>query len=376
MKIVHIITGLNNGGAEGVLYRLVTHDNANQHIVISMMNEGNYGPLLEKNNIKTYYLGLNRGKVSILPLIKLKSILKIEEPDIIQTWMSHADLFGGIVSKILGHKNLIWNIRHSKLTYRASNIKTNAVILTCMAMSNFIPKKILCCSERTYQDYAGHGYPKNKMTVISNGYEFDKFNTNSNSRKLIRTELGIAEDINLLGMIARYDPNKNHHGLLRSLKLVKESNDNFKIILVGRDLNDNNNTIKNKIRELGLEQHILLLNQRNDIPAVMNALDIKILSSISGEGFPNVLAEAMACGTLCVATNIGDSSIIIDDYGWVVEADNDKLLANAILEALELKRNTTEWNRMKVLAKQHIIDNFSISLMVEKYNKVWNSIQS
>ena len=376
MKIVHIITGLNNGGAEGVLYRLVTHDHANEHIVISMMDAGKYGPLLEKNNIKTYYLGLNRGKVSILPLIKLKSILKIEEPDIIQTWMSHADLFGGIVSKILGHKNLIWNIRHSKLTYRASNIKTNAVILTCMAMSNFIPKKILCCSERTYQDYAGHGYPKNKMTVISNGYEFDKFNTNSNSRKLIRTELGIAEDINLLGMIARYDPNKNHHGLLRSLKLVKESNDNFKIILVGRDLNDNNNTIKNKIRELGLEQHILLLNQRNDIPAVMNALDIKILSSISGEGFPNVLAEAMACGTLCVATNIGDSSIIIDDYGWVVEADNDKLLANAILEALELKRNSTEWNRMKVLAKQHIIDNFSISLMVEKYNKVWNSIQS
>lgn len=375
MKVVHIITGLNNGGAEGVLYRLVTHDQENEHIVISMMDAGKYGPLLEENNIKNYCLRLNRGKISILPLVELKNILKVEEPDIIQTWMSHADLLGGIVSKVLGHKNIIWNIRHSKLTFRASNIKTNAVVLTCMAMSNFIPKKILCCSERTYQDYAGHGYPKKKMTVISNGYEFDKFNTNSDSRKLIRTELGLAKDTNLLGMIARYDPNKNHHGLLRSLKLVKESNDNFKVILVGRDLNDNNNIIKNKIRELGLEEDILLLNQRTDIPAVMNALDIKILSSISGEGFPNVLAEAMACGTLCVATNIGDSSIIIDDYGWVVEADNDKLLANAILEALELKQNSTEWNRMKVLAKKHIIDNFSISLMVEKYNRVWNNVQ-
>lgn len=376
MKVLHIITGLNNGGAEGVLYRLVTHDKSNEHIVISLLDEGKYGPLLEEVGVKTYYLRLNRGSVSLSPLIKLRNIIKKEDPQVVQTWMSHADLLGGLIAKSLGHNNIIWNIRHSKLTYRVSNIKTNTVILTCMALSKIIPKKIICCSEKTFQDYAGHGYPKKKMTVISNGYEFDKFNTNSNSRELIRTELGIAEDINLLGMIARYDPNKNHHGLLRSLKLVKESNENFKAILVGRDLNDNNNIIKNKIRELGLEQHILLLDQRTDIPAVMNALDIKILSSISGEGFPNVLAEAMACGTLCVATNIGDSSIIIDDYGWVVEAGNDKLLANAILEALELKQNSTEWNRMKVLAKKHIIDNFSISLMVEKYNMVWNSSQS
>ena len=375
MKVVHIITGLNNGGAEGVLYRLVTNDRKNTHVVISLMDAGKYGPLLVEDNIKTYYLELSRGSLSLSPLFRLKEIIKKEKPEIIQTWMSHADLLGGVVSKVLGHKNIIWNIRHSKLTFRASNIKTNAVVLTCMAMSNFIPKKILCCSERTYQDYAGYGYPKKKMTVISNGYEFDKFNTNSDLRKLVRTELGIAKDTNLLGMVARYDPNKNHHGLLRSLRLVKESNDNFKVILVGRDLNDNNNVIKNKIRELGLEEHILLLNQRTDIPAVMNALDIKILSSISGEGFPNVLAEAMACGTLCVATNIGDSSIIIDDYGWVVEADDDKLLANAILEALELKQNSTEWNRMKVLAKKHIIDNFSISLMVEKYNRIWNNVQ-
>lgn len=376
MKVLHIITGLNNGGAEGVLYRLVTHDKLNEHVVISLLDEGKYGPLLEELGIKTYYLKLNRGRISILPLAKLKDIIKREEPETIQTWMSHADLLGGLVAKSLGYNNIVWNIRHSKLTYRVSNIKTNTVILTCMALSKIIPKKIICCSEKTYQDYAGRGYPKKKMTVISNGYEFDKFNTNSNARKEIRAELSISEDTNLLGMIARYDPNKNHDGLLRALKIVKESNNNFKAILVGRDLNNKNEVLKDKIRKLSLQEHILLLDQRTDIPAIMNALDLNILSSISGEGFPNVLAEAMACGTLCVATNIGDSSIIVDDYGWIVEKDNDTLLAKAILEALELKKHPLEWNKMKALAKKHITHNFSISLMVERYNKVWTSIQS
>lgn len=375
MKVLHIITGLNNGGAEGVLYRLVTHDKSNEHIVISLLDEGKYGPLLEEVGVKTYYLRLSRGSVSLSPLIKLKNIIKKEDPQVVQTWMSHADLLGGLIAKSLGYNNIIWNIRHSKLTYRISNIKTNTVILTCMALSKIIPKKIICCSEKTFQDYAGHGYPKKKMTVISNGYEFDKFNVNPDSRKKIRDELGLNENINLLGMIARYDPNKNHDGLLRALSLIKSSNNNFKAILVGRDLNNKNKELKNKIRDLNLEEFILLLDQRTDIPAIMNALDINILSSISGEGFPNVLAEAMSCGTLCVATDIGDSSIIIDDYGWVVEADNDELLAKAILEALELKKKPTEWNRMKSLAQKHITSNFSISLMVEKYNKAWTSIQ-
>lgn len=376
MKVVHIITGLNNGGAEGVLYRLVTNDKKNQHIVISLMGEGKYGPLLVLNNIKTYYLELSRGKLSLSPIVILNKIIKNEKPEVVQTWMSHADLIGGLVSKLSGHKNIIWNIRHSNLTFRVSNIKTNAVVMTCMAMSKIIPKNIICCSEKTYKDYGGRGYPKSKMTVISNGYDFEKFNTDTEARDKIRKELNIADDTNLLGMVARYDPNKNHHGLLRALKLVKTRNNNFQTILVGRDLNGNNESIKTLIKELELEDHVVLLDQRSDIPSIMNALDIHILSSISGEGFPNVLAEAMACGTLCIATNTGDSKVIIDDYGWIVEPNDDRSLSDAILNALKLKENSTVWSKKQRLAKEHIISNFSLSLMIDKYNNVWESSQN
>lgn len=373
MKVVHIITGLNNGGAEGVLYRLVTNDRKNTHVVISLMDAGKYGPLLVESNIKTYYLELSRGSLSLSPLFRLKEIIKKEKPEIIQTWMSHADLIGGLVSKLSGHKNVIWNIRHSNLTFRISNIKTNAVIMACMLMSKAIPKSIICCSEKTYRDYGGKGYPKNKMTVISNGYDFKKFNIDVKSRKKIRKELNITEDTKLLGMVARYDPNKNHQGLLQALKLVKKHDSNFKMLLVGRDLNYSNEIIVSLIEKFELEDHIILLDQRSDIPSIMNALDIHILSSISGEGFPNVLAEAMACGTLCIATNTGDSKVIIDDYGWIVEPNNDKSLSETILKALKLKDDSFIWAEKQRLAKEHIINNFSLSLMIDKYNDIWNN---
>lgn len=370
MKIVHIITGLNNGGAEGVLYRLVTNDKKNEHIVISMMDAGKYGPLLEVKNIKTYFLNLRRGSISISALINLKKILKIEQPDIVQTWMSHADLIGGIVARFTGFKNIVWNIRHSKIEHTTSNLKTRAIILLSMFLSNAVPKKIICCSYKTYEDYSNNGYRKDKMEVISNGYDFEQFNQNIELRALIRKELNIAENDILLGMVGRCDPAKNHLGLLEALSLVRK-NINFKFLLIGRDLNINNELIVKKIKQLNLTENIILLDQRKDIPAIMNALDLHVLSSSYGEGFPNVIAEAMACGTLCVSTDVGDASVIVDQYGWVVQPNSPELLANAILKAIELKTDASVWSNMKYDAKKHIIKSFSLSSMIEKYNFVW-----
>jgi glycosyltransferase involved in cell wall biosynthesis len=103
----------------------------------------------------------------------------------------------------------------------------------------------------------------------------------------------------------------------------------------------------------------------------MYALDIHILSSRS-EGFPNVLAEAMACGTPCVTTDVGDAAMIVGDTGWVVPPKNPQVLANAILEAINEKQNNPlMWEVREQACRDRIVDNFSIEKMVAGYHQVW-----
>ncbi len=118
---------------------------------------------------------------------------------------------------------------------------------------------------------------------------------------------------------------------------------------------------------------LALLGQRNDIPAVMNALDIHVLSSAT-EGFPNVIAEAMACGTPCVTTNVGDAASIVGDTGWVVPPTNSEALAEAIIAALDERKNQCAWRRRQIAARERIRENFDIQVMVKAYNDLWSNL--
>ena len=107
MKILHIITGLNDGGAEAVLYRLCKFDSAHKHIVVSLMVEGKYGPLLKELGVKLYCLNMPAGRIRFSGMIKLFKLLRQHKPDVIQTWMYHADLIGGVVGRLAGIKNIV-----------------------------------------------------------------------------------------------------------------------------------------------------------------------------------------------------------------------------------------------------------------------------
>lgn len=370
MKVVHIITGLNNGGAEGVLYRLVTHDKKNEHVVISLMDKGKYGSLLLDKGIAVHCLNMEAGEISPKSLLKLRKYLKVSKPDIVQTWMYHADLIGGLVARSLGIKNIFWNLRHSSFDINHTKSSTIKIAKLNAKLSKAIPYKIICCAEGAVEAHTDLGYSKEKIAVIANGYDLNTFKIDNDSREAIRNELNIGKKT-VLGMVGRYDPQKNHKGLLESLSIVKQKGYDFDLVLVGKDLNKDNMLLLKYIKKYGLAEQTYLLDQRNDISGIMNALDIHILSSSYGEGFPNVIAEAMACGTPCIATNIGDSGIIIDDYGWLVEARSPKSLAEAIKTALIVKQDISKWKNMKISAQKQVIDNFSLEKMIDKYNSVW-----
>jgi len=371
-KILHIIAGLNDGGAEAVLYRLCNNDTRYTHYVISMMDVGKYGPLLKQAGIEVHYLNMPQGRVSMRGLLRLWSLLRELKPDVVQTWMYHADLIGGVVARLAGVKSVFWGIRHTTLEPGKSKRSTIYVARLCAFLSRWVPDKIVCCANKAVEVHVKLGYSAHKMTVIPNGYDLKKFFVDYDDRKLLRNEWGIDETIPLLGMVGRFDPQKDHKNLINALGTLRQSSFDFCFVLIGKNLLETNQELVAWIDAQDLRENIILLGQRSDIPQVMNALDAHVLSSSYGEAFPNVLAEAMACGTPCVTTDVGDAALIVGDTGWVVEPKNAEALATALLDSLILLHDEPAWMIRKQQARERIVNNFCLEKMINDYHTVWN----
>jgi glycosyltransferase involved in cell wall biosynthesis len=367
MKILHIITGLNDGGAEGALYRLCKNDQSNSHFVVSLLSGGKYESKFKLINISTYSLKLNTAFGVIGCLFKYKKVLNEVKPDIIQTWLYHADLFGGICSYIFGYRRIYWNIRNCNTSKKALKLSTRCIIFINSIISNFIPKRIISVSHNATAHHIKIGYNRNKFIHIPNGYEFDEIYNRSEDLFDFKKKSSF-----LIGMVARYDPQKDHNNLLRSLAILKHSGIDFNCLLVGTGMNNENIKLVEKIKELNLNHNVTLLGRRDDITAVMQVLDLHILSSL-GEAFPNVLVEAMSNKTPCVSTDVGDSSFIINGNGWIVEPECPSKLAKAIIDANKLfLNNNNDWESLRIKAKESVITRFSIQKMVTRYTEIWN----
>jgi glycosyltransferase involved in cell wall biosynthesis len=371
MNILHIITGLNDGGAEAVLYRLINACNEHHHSVVSLMGTGKYGPMMEKIGVPVICLNMPRGRVTITGLRTLWRVLTQKEYDIVQTWMYHADFLGGVLARLAGVHRIFWGIRHSTLEAEKSRYKTIAIARVNGWLSHWIPTAIVCCAERAREAHRALGYASEKLIVIPNGYDLSHFQPDNEARIRLRTEWGVTDGMMLLGMVGRFHPVKDYENLLRAIVQLKQAKKAFRFVLVGKGLDEKNKRLASWLKEYSLCDDILLLGQRNDVPDVMNALDVHVLSSAS-EAFPNVLAEAMACGTPCVTTDVGDASLIVGDIGWVVPPHDSQALASAIQDALEQFTNVEAWQDRKVAARKRIESKFSIETMVAAYNHLWN----
>jgi len=374
MKILHIITGLGDGGAEGVLSRLCLHDREFKHIVISFMDEGKYGTILRENNIDVICLGLQQGRFTIQAFFRVIKLLKEIQPDVVQTWMYHADLIGGVAARIAGINNVFWGVRHSTLEPGKSKGSTIFIAKLCARMSGFLPKKIICCAHDALKVHKELGYKNSKLLVIQNGYDLDKFKPDPLAGLKIRRELKISPEQFLIGTVGRFDPQKDHLNLLKSLNILLSEGLNFKCILVGKGLTAENESLSTDILKYNLDKNIILAGTRNDVPAIMNALNLHILPSAYGEGFPNVVAEAMACGTPCIATDVGDAREIVLGENYLVQPKNFIELADKIRNYYFV--SYADGEKIKTLEHESVhkvVSNYSISGMVDSFSKAWSS---
>ena len=373
MKILHIITGLNKGGAETLLCNLCQFDKEHEHEIISLSYVKDSQSLSSMHNFSIHSLNFPVGKIRIFGLFKLYKLIKKIKPDAIQTWLIHADLIGGIAARFAGIKNIFWGVHHTILL--PGKVKFSTIfVLKCNAfLSNFVPKKIIYCAEKSRQIQESIGFNKSKGLVIQNGYDIKNFSQNDILRKDFRNELGCSNNTFLIGHVGSYHPLKDQSNLIDALAFLNKKGFNYSAVLVGKDLDHNNDDLVCKIRENELTDHIFLLGERNDIPAVMNGIDLFVLSSIS-EAFPNVLNEAMACGTPCVTTNVGDASLIVDNTGWVVSPKDPKAIANAVFKAVDEKQSDNlTWVKRKNECHKRIADHFTLEKMLKKYKEAWAS---
>ena len=338
MKVALIITGLSTGGAEMMLHKLLQNIDRSRFepTVISLMNKGEIGPRIEALGIPVHTLGMHRGLPNPWMVFRLTRLLRQLQPNVVHTWMYHADLLGGLAARLAGCRRVIWGIHHSNLSKTENKRSTLAVVKLCARLSGLVPVQVLSCSQRAKEVHAAVGYADERIHVIPNGFDLSHFAPDATARASLCVELGLPPDAPLVGVVARFDTQKNHLGFVQAAVLLLQQSPGAHFVLAGTGVDSGNAALRAAIAAYpGLQERMHLLGRRDDVPRLMAALDV-LASPSHGEAFPNVLGEAMACGVPCVVTDAGDSAEIVGSTGRVVAVGDMAAMAQQLLDVLHL----------------------------------------
>lgn len=378
LHVVHVITGLHTGGAEMMLYKVLAAMDAARFSaeVISLSDGGDVRRLIEELGIPVRSLGLTPS-VAWAPraLRDLWSALRARPGAVVQTWMYHADLLGGLAARLSGRRAVCWDIQGSNLDPATTRRKTRAIVRACAALSGWLPARIICCGHTTRQIHVDLGYAADRMVVIPNAVDVSRFAPNPAARADVRRELGLADDTLLVGMAARYDPQKDHRNLVQAVgRLRKAGGPDPHVLLFGKDLTPANEELGESIRAAASTAHIHLLGPRSDVARLLAACDVSVLSSAYGEGLPNAVVEAMACGVPCVATDVGDTGWVIGETGTVVPPRDPEALAGALSALLSLP--AAERVELGARARARVVEHFEIRAVADRYHALYESVAS
>lgn len=372
-KIIHLITGLAPNGAEGMLYKLVQAMDKEQFdvYVISITDEGFYGDKIKALDIPVYTLGMRKSPLSFLGALKrYHKLLKAIEPDLVQAWMYHANALSAVVAKCLPKQSyqLVWNVRHSPGDM-SSEMRLTRWLIQLNSWLSTKPQAIINNSQTSQQQHQALGFKAQRDVLIGNGFDVTACKPDPNQYYAFRREYNLESETQIIGNLARYHPMKNHRGLLALFKTIKQQcSQPIKLALGGLDVNESNQALKDDIRYFGLEDDCLLLDFV-DSQAIMPVFDLYVSTSLWGEGFPNVLGEAMACGVPCAASDIGDCRYLLDGWGYVFAPDADNQIVS--MECLKLLAMTDD---QKQAMRQFICDHYAIDRVIKQYESLYEQL--
>ncbi len=373
MKVTHVIIGLNVGGAELMLKRLIESHREQtgiEHSVISLTDRGVLGEQLAKQGVAVHCLGMSSIIKGPVTFFKLRKLLQTLRPDVVHTWMYHADFLGGLAVRSIGMRNLVWCIRSTDISKGSSKV-TLLIRKLCASLSGRLPRVIVCAADASRQVHEAVGYAPDKMQVIPNGFELEKLSSTKSNGACVRDELDISNDCTLVVSVGRYNPVKDHKTFIEAAGQVAAQRHDVKFMLVGRDLERSNPQLMALIEATGQSDAFYLLGERNDVPACLQASNVFCLHSVT-EGFPNVLGEAMAVGLPCVTTDVGDAAYLLDNPEWVVPAATPDRLAEKLNALLSL--SVAERKALGQAAASRIREHFTMDVISCRYYDLYTSL--
>jgi glycosyltransferase involved in cell wall biosynthesis len=370
MRVMHVITGLSTGGAETMLLKLLSAASGSmEHVVVSLGDEGTIGTRIAALGVPVHCLGLRRNSPNPFRVLSILPLSRRIGPQLIQGWMYHGNLMASMAALALRHKPpVLWNIRQTVYDLRRERWLTAKFIRLGARLSSR-PAAIIYNSQTSATQHESLGYGAEKRVIIPNGFDCQLLRPDEAARKAVRTELGIADDTVLVGLVARYHAMKDHVGFLQAAAMIARSYPQTRFVLAGAGVSSTQPELVKAIQQNKLWDCVMLLGERSDIPRLNNAFDIGCSASAWGEGFSNSMGEAMACGVPCAVTDVGDSAYIVADTGLVAPPRAPEALAKAIAGLIEIGRSGRQ--QLGTKARQRIETEFSLPAIVRRYEGLY-----
>jgi glycosyltransferase involved in cell wall biosynthesis len=363
VRIFHILTSLEHGGAQFIASKLILDDNKSfNHIVFALVDLGPYKPILINKGIEV----ISTKSSNFFSILRAAINCYIgNRPDIVHTWMYHADLIGLILSIFFKKHKLIWSLHHANPV--ENKFLTRVIIRVCKFFSAYIPDKIVACSQLASQNHIQYGYSMNNMIVIENGINFENY---SNKTKTLEN-YNFNKNKIVIGHIARWHPIKGHKVFIEMASNLYKKNKKYSFILVGTGINWGNKELVKLLTNYELIDAVELLGERKDINIILNNLDIYISTSIN-ESFSLTLVEAIACRVLSISSDTGIARDALSDKLCIVDIGDPSQLIETVKTLVSLPVD----NILEIVndSYEKIHGRFEENIMFDKYHNLYLSI--
>lgn len=374
MKSLHIATSLEHGGAQTMLLRLASglKEERVEVVVVSLKGLGSLSPAFANAGITVHDAQLNGPAALPIAFLRLIRIIRLENPDVVHTWMYHSNLIGGLAARLsaLG-KPVCWSIHHFRLVPQSSKLLTRLVSRVSSWVSHILPTVILYLGPASRVSHEEQGYCSAKGRVIPNGVDTSLFRPSPLARELLRNQLGIERQDLVVGLVARYHPDKDVPTFVKAAEILSHRLPAVRFVLCGTGMEPNNSDLMQLLKRGGMQRRVHLLGERGDVATIIPGCDILTLSSVT-ESFPTVILEAMACGVPCVATDVGEVAEMIGETGVAVPPRSPDHLAAGWFSLLKLPSEERELLGQHATAR--VKERFALERCVKRHLDLYRSL--